>query len=634
MKNSRKHLIFESIYYSEHPVTLQQLAAKLQLSDRTIRQTIKEMNEEKNTTGFDIFLKRGQGYLVKIEDQTRVQNYRKAVADAATMAFTTVEERAEAINYFLIQAADYLMIDELAEKLYVSRTTITNTLEKAKELLHENQLALFSQPGKGLKIIGTEKKKREYLVTFFTTTKHHYFDFVEEAGYERNELANRVIHNLKKHHLSMTDENIQNVADHLYIMLERIQKGYSFDVENYQPSQEYLGFIQDLLTEITAYSHVMFPQADQNFLAIFIQGNLDPKELKDQKKQEIREKVDQFLALIFQHYQFDLREDEQLRMDLIAHMQGLFYRLEQQLRIRNPLKNQVKQNYPLAFEVTLDAVQALLGNTFTVTDEEVAYLALHVGAALERNYDIQYAQEKSCLIVCGSGKSTAIMLKSLITKYVGSIYVTKVLSKQAYEELAEVREDVVLTTVKISEKNKPVFFIQTLPTKDELKKTEQTLLKVVNEYEMNFFTFFKATTFFSGEFQGTKEQLLEQRIQNLYQEGIVSDPLDFYASVMEREALGTTAIGSGIAIPHPMKLKTVKSRIDVVLLKEPFDWGDGEKVSVLFLLALSKSDYQEVLSVYDYILEIVRLNKAEKLLAATDFTQFIEISKEIIGDMQ
>ncbi|HTX72133.1 MAG TPA: PTS sugar transporter subunit IIA [Rectinemataceae bacterium] len=65
-------------------------------------------------------------------------------------------------------------------------------------------------------------------------------------------------------------------------------------------------------------------------------------------------------------------------------------------------------------------------------------------------------------------------------------------------------------------------------------------------------------------------------------------------AVLEREALMPTAIGNGVAIPHPRNpiiFKAADQRVSVLFLKTPipYDALDGKPVSVLFLILSSEA---------------------------------------------
>src|SRR5699024_10728226 len=91
------------------------------------------------------------------------------------------------------------------------------------------------------------------------------------------------------------------------------------------------------------------------------------------------------------------------------------------MNIRNPMLADIKKNYPLAFEAGIIASLAIEKHTGTKIDEnEVGYLALHIGAAIERRK--LKSGPKRCLIVCASGLGTAQLI---FYKKVGTLLARK-----------------------------------------------------------------------------------------------------------------------------------------------------------------------------------------------------------------
>lgn len=80
--------------------------------------------------------------------------------------------------------------------------------------------------------------------------------------------------------------------------------------------------------------------------------------------------------------------------------------------------------------------------------------------------------------------------------------------------------------------------------------------------------------------------VLREIAARLAASGIVADGDDLYHLLEEREALGSTGIGSGVAVPH-CKVKGLDRVIMAVgLVAEPiaFDSADGEPVRLFFVL--------------------------------------------------
>ena len=84
---------------------------------------------------------------------------------------------------------------------------------------------------------------------------------------------------------------------------------------------------------------------------------------------------------------------------------------------------------------------------------------------------------------------------------------------------------------------------------------------------------------------------------------------ELFNVLMARESLGSTAIGNGIAIPHPrgpIVLGVTRPTVTMALLKRPIDFGalDGRPVGVLFLtISPTIRLHLQVLSHLMYVLQ-------------------------------
>src|SRR3990167_4666538 len=89
----------------------------------------------------------------------------------------------------------------------------------------------------------------------------------------------------------------------------------------------------------------------------------------------------------------------------------------------------------------------------------------------------------------------------------------------------------------------------------------------------------------------TKEEALKELVEILAQVEDVGDPKGIVKALVERESLGSTGIGQGIAIPHG-KTDRVKRLVAVLGISKfgvNFDALDGEAVYIFFLLVAPKS---------------------------------------------
>lgn len=288
----------------------------------------------------------------------------------------------------------------------------------------------------------------------------------------------------------------------------------------------------------------------------------------------------------------------------------------------------IKRYYPLAYEITLDAVESLKKDyPYDINQNELAYLALHIGASLERNYQISYYRHKSALIVCGSGFGTARIVEAKVKSAVSNLDITKVVSIQEYNRFIHIEEDIILSTVRIPEKNKPVIKISNIPTNEELKMLG-AIIQEQTDPNRGFLSNFFTADFFARSSMTNKTAILEEMVDSLRQQNIVGE--GFLQSVLEREKLGSTVLGTGIAIPHPLGLMAKETKIVIRILDKPIKWDQKQSVRAVFLLCISKNDYEEAINIYELLVELVREEYGEKLSRLSDFHAFTALANDIL----
>ncbi|MBE8431999.1 PTS sugar transporter subunit IIA, partial [Leptospira interrogans serovar Pomona] len=125
-----------------------------------------------------------------------------------------------------------------------------------------------------------------------------------------------------------------------------------------------------------------------------------------------------------------------------------------------------------------------------------------------------------------------------------------------------------------------------------------------------------------------QQTLLKKVYKQLNEEGFVDAAL-FY-SVIESEAIVSTLLGDGIALPHALGLLAKKSVVDTVLAPQGIAWGK-ETAHVIFLLAISKSEYEEAMAIYDIFVTFLRERAMTRLCACQNFTQFKTVAMECVS---
>lgn len=94
-----------------------------------------------------------------------------------------------------------------------------------------------------------------------------------------------------------------------------------------------------------------------------------------------------------------------------------------------------------------------------------------------------------------------------------------------------------------------------------------------------------------------KQEVIEVLAGSFYKAGIVADKEQFVRDVYERERIGVTGIGNGIAIPHGRSESVTKPGIAIAVLEHEIAWesldNTGAKIVILFAVGADNEGAME-----------------------------------------
>ena len=106
---------------------------------------------------------------------------------------------------------------------------------------------------------------------------------------------------------------------------------------------------------------------------------------------------------------------------------------------------------------------------------------------------------------------------------------------------------------------------------------------------------------------------------------------DIYHCLLEREKLGNTGIGNGVALPHSRSNHTQTAIIAIITLKNPIDYDsiDRQPVDIAFGLLVPEKATQEHLNLLADIARIMSVEKNKKMLSkATTPTEMVQLIQQ------
>lgn len=390
-------------------------------------------------------------------------------------------EREMIILSELIYNNEYVTIESLAEKMYVSRGTINKDLVEVKNWCNENSVQILSKKANGLKINVNEKKRRSIIAKLIRDSND--LNNSESLNHEINickkffknvdllKVKDLVIDAENKYELVLSDVDFEALTIHIGLSIERNLEHININLDNdfikiEKNSIEYEMSIY-IVSKIEEIFNVKMPENEIYFIALHILGKVCLEKIEESNDEWLNLQIItiKLIREISEYSDYSFEGDIKLYDGLYNHLSAVILRLKNNAEIQNPFRNQMIHDYPDIYDgllANLDELQRF--EKVTLSDDEIAYIILHFAASIERNkYKIKKRMPR-VIIVCSTGIGTARMVESRVLQYF-KLYIVKVIAlHQLKKALIYESVDFIISTVPV---NSEIPVIQVSPIINE-----------------------------------------------------------------------------------------------------------------------------------------------------------------------
>lgn len=393
---------------------------------------------------------------------------------------------------------------------------------------------------------------------------------------------------------------------------------------------------QRIVQRIEVIADVSFPQEEIAYLTLHLMAKLNHRENKND--QELSKEVVKVLKRLSQEFRFSLIEDHQLFNGLLDHLSPMMIRLSRGIRIENPLTEEIKKENPKVFE----AVKTHFSNmpalkNYTINEDEWAYLALHLMAALEKE---RATHKLHALIICATGYGSAQLLKNrVISEFGKNITVVNVKGYYEINETTLKGIDLIISSIDLSTMffKIPVLHVSIFLNEDDVHKIRKVIGESIPyhssdrpipafslQQKKQIYTeqlsekFFKTYTY-----EPKKEEVLHDLLQKLSineEEGYIRE---MRKQIQQRESMGQIIFSDTVAVPHPAVPVGIETKVAVALIPSGMQWYQYQGIHFVFLVSPSYIENEGITVVTKAIVRLVdQLNVQQEILAEPIFENF------------
>ena len=591
-----------------HSVLMDTLIEKFEVSSKTVKNDIKELN---GLLKGSAFLDNKQGkYRIYIVDRIKFEEVKKYIYNQKEF-LNSPQRRMAFILYKLMNSEEAYLTDELAYEMNVGRTTIISDLKKMRDILENYNLNIIGKTNNGLVLKGAELNLRFFIL-----------ENIYEIIYEEQILDEDIINLIKgmadKYQFDTT--TFDSFLKSLTVTLDRLLNGHTINTlkNEYDEISSCWEFtlVNTIADKIESRLNISIPIKERLFLTLPIIGMRTPTNIEVisqhvQITEDVLGLVNEIIERIKDEMSLNIKLDDILE-DFIYHISFLVNRLKYGVNINNPILDDIKQKYKVAYKMAELAKDVIEKNLhIDMTQDEVGFIAAYFGVFISEQ-QIERNKTYKVAVICGTGRVTARLVASQLKGIFDASTVIDLYSDSVATGDSLDKYNLVLSTVQTKFNTKTtVMYLEKIFDEEALKKRIKSI-KYIDKLEMPslqgmdsiLLSILDEDTFFILDSGLSYKENLDYMIDTLYSRGYVDD--GFKDRIRRREEKSTMDFNEVMTFPHTINYENDQIVISLGIFQEEIKKKESYKTKIVFLVGLPEKTNDDIILVklYDEIIAI------------------------------
>lgn len=370
-------------------------------------------------------------------------------------------ERQKMIFLLIYSEGEAYSVFHFQELLKVSKNTILSDLKKIRKQIEKEPFVLLYSRKKGFYLNGDEEKIRS--AAYLTVGKLLLLENGSRLLYRGLWMQNPAQYvEVRESFAAIKNEN------NLVIVPSRMEEMYYFISYTLQRAKKYtpkmtnkekaflrkLDIRQSSSEFIAHFKEVADIEIETDYFTIIfmtvLQGKIEDTELEFllECASKIIHEVERLSAVVFRNYR-------KLLFDLFYHLVPAYFRLQYGLSLNNVMIDEIKNQYEEIYTLTtiaLTPLQELVKEP--ISEAEIGYFTILFGGEIMSQKQENRFKQPTALIVCPSGISSSLMMKSELEKIFPLIHFKEAGSLTQLDKTELNDYDVIFSTVSIPSEKK------------------------------------------------------------------------------------------------------------------------------------------------------------------------------------
>lgn len=595
--------------------TAQSIADKLGVSTKTVKNEIKKLNKLLKGYGL-IDIKQGK-YVLYIIDQKNFDKASQALRIQDDF-FNSQQNRMSYILYRLMNSNTPYLTDELAEEMNIGRTTFVGDLKKLRSKVEKYNLQIVGKTNKGLFLEGNEIDIRMCLLEDMYGPIYKDYKIDEDIVDLVSEICREN---------AIGSGAIDYFMKFFIVMIDRVLNEYTIENLEYKyielKSTKTFEFIDNLLNEVEKIIPIKIPENERLFMVLPIISMRTPINSQGIKGIEVSDEaidlVQEIITLIKRQMNITIMPGDFFD-EFVYHMFFMINRVKFGIKIKNPILDDIKEKYSVAFKMA-ELSKCLIEDRTRreVSRDEVGYMAMYFGVFISEN---SYKNDDiyKVAVICGSGVLTARIISSQLKKILSPEAVIDMYSSsEVYEELLN-KYDLICSTYKLTcNINKPIIYMKEIFDEYQFRKqieqvryTKKLEVPLLQEIDSILLSLLDENKFFILDSNRSYKENIDFMVESLEDQGCVD--VEFKERLKKREEDSTMIFDKHIAIPHVINYEGDNIVLALGVFDDTLIVDENRDVKLVFLLGIPEELGENEILLIKIYNEIISISKDENKL--------------------
>ena len=564
---SDKYLaLLELLRSTDDSLTASFLAENMGVSTRSVRSYVAAAKSAAHP--YDIISATSTGYRL---NRDAYFTYRSAL-DAKPESFpSTPREREHHIVHRLASSSLGLSIDDLSSSLHVSAATIESDIKRIRQSAGDSGVSI-DRVDNVLTLRGDETELRRLLSTLIHDTTSSGLLSLDTIALRFDiptlvEFKTDLIERLDYHRYFVNEYGIDSVLLHLAIAVDRVRNGLTLPDIEFE-FDEATTFVSGIVRELAKrHFAIELGAREEWYLArqlatrIITPGSGGPSGSASVDSEDVALTA-RAVELVYDEYLIDLRNPDLIGR-LALHIGHLVTRAKFDSPSRNPLQKSIKSSYPLVWDIAVFIASTIQKERdITIDEDEISYIALHIGSHLERQ--AQAKNRVSATIVSPSYYDLHIVMRESIEKILGAEITIESVITRTDVRPSDITTDIVITTIPLPFELDTIVQVQPFLSESDIDAVRRVTSRARRGRRRNIIRerlleYFRPETFFRNVEFDNPESAIRTLGEALKAQGIIDD--GYIESTIERERMSSTVFVDGLAVPHAMSMTAQRPTI-------------------------------------------------------------------------